>query len=247
MAGAQVGPKRRKNKKGAAGKKGAVWKFKKKKGRAKQPAAAAAATPADACEESDCGCEETAAGTGQAAISASAEKLLLVTHPPSSAAAGHQTTDLVFVKRPADLKKIESDEVQLAVWRRSSVPGFVTVLSDPTLAVEGLPAFAGTVTPDTVVQTISSRLRAQKNRALADGGVAELVDELDQLVRVFVAITGSNTVHVKLEVLDDNGCAFWHQDSVPYRVCATYRGPCTEWVRKTTPQNKRNPCALLGE
>ena len=37
-------------------------------------------------------------------------------------------------------------------------------------------------------------------------------------------------VHVRLERLDNNGCQFWHQDTVPLRLVATYRGPCTEYV-----------------
>ena len=35
---------------------------------------------------------------------------------------------------------------------------------------------------------------------------------------------------MRLEVLEDNGCQYWHQDSVPFRMVATYRGTCTQWV-----------------
>lgn len=35
---------------------------------------------------------------------------------------------------------------------------------------------------------------------------------------------------MKLEVTSDDGCKYWHQDSVPFRMVTTYRGPCTEWV-----------------
>ena len=54
--------------------------------------------------------------------------------------------------------------------------------------------------------------------------------DVAQLVRVFAKLTRSEQVYVKLECLDDNGCAFWHQDSVAFRLVTTYRGPCTEWV-----------------
>jgi len=37
-------------------------------------------------------------------------------------------------------------------------------------------------------------------------------------------------VHVKLECLTDNGCVFWHQDTVPLRMVTTYKGPCTEYI-----------------
>ncbi|KAL7449773.1 hypothetical protein ACHAWC_001798, partial [Mediolabrus comicus] len=37
-------------------------------------------------------------------------------------------------------------------------------------------------------------------------------------------------VHVKIQVMTNDGCRFWHQDSVPFRLVSTLRGPCTEWV-----------------
>ena len=70
----------------------------------------------------------------------------------------------------------------------------------------------------------------QEKLALTGEDVDELVRDVDQLVRVFAKLTKSKDVFVKLERLDDNGCAFWHQDSVSFRLIATYRGPCTEWV-----------------
>ena len=38
------------------------------------------------------------------------------------------------------------------------------------------------------------------------------------------------SAQVKLQVLTTDGCRFWHQDSVPFRLVSTLRGPCTEWV-----------------
>src|SRR6056300_1224138 len=35
---------------------------------------------------------------------------------------------------------------------------------------------------------------------------------------------------VKIQVMTNDGCRFWHQDSVPFRLVSTLRGPCTEWV-----------------
>ena len=58
----------------------------------------------------------------------------------------------------------------------------------------------------------------------------ELVDDIAALVKLFAKTVKTKDVFVKLEVLADNGCQFWHQDSVPFRLVTTYRGPCTEWV-----------------
>ena len=48
-------------------------------------------------------------------------------------------------------------------------------------------------------------------------------------------------VNIKLHAIKDNGCKFWHQDCVPFRLCTTFRGPCTEYV---TPKFSRSTLAL---
>jgi len=128
------------------------------------------------------------------------------------------------------LSKIKDDKVQLAVWRRASVPNFVVALSDPAIAPADLPHFEGLVASSGASQAVRKKLRSQKQLALTDADMDELVDDVDQLVRVFAKLTKSKEVFVKLERLDDNGCQFWHQDSVSFRLLTTYRGPCTEWV-----------------
>ena len=90
---------------------------------------------------------------------------------------------------------------------------------------------------------MKAQLRSQRRRALTDGGIDELVDDVDRLVRVFAKVAKTKTVFVKLEVLADDGCVFWHQDSVPFRLVATYRGPCTEWV---PPDCSKEPCAVAS-
>ena len=168
------------------------------------------------CEPS-CDCETVVVGRTE---------LLAVTRP---AAREEHSSAICFVKKPTDLKKkIKSQEVQLAVWRRPP-PAFVTALSDPTLEPEGLPEWIGMVTPGTV-KTMKKELMAQEKRALSDDDIDDLVNEVQLLVSTFSMVSGSKSVFVKLEVVDDDGCAFWHQDCVDFRLVATYRGPCTECV-----------------
>ena len=141
------------------------------------------------------------------------------------------TTDkIVVVSKPNGLSKIIDDTVQLAVWRRQSVPHFVAALSDPAIAPSGLPRFEGLVASAGASQALRETLASQTKLALAEDDVDELVSDIDRLVRVFAKLTKTSDVYVKLEVLNDNGCQFWHQDSVPFRLVTTYRGPCTEWV-----------------
>ena len=204
---------------------------KQRKQRTKQPPTKTSRpTQAERAEPSEPSCSCESAGCGSTDKSVNAE-LLAVTRPSLAECQQQSATDqIVFVKQPANLKRINRDTVQLAVWRRATVPEFVTALADPSIAAAGLPTFMGTMKPDAVAQKMKKRLLSQKQRALTDDGIDELVNDVDQLVRIFAKISNSKTVFVKLEVFDDDGCVFWHQDSVPFRLIATYRGPCTEWV-----------------
>jgi hypothetical protein len=158
-------------------------------------------------------------------------KLLAVTPPPSTWMQHAMATDTIaVVKQPAGLAKIRDANVQLAVWRRASVPQFVVALSDPAIAPSDLPRFEGIVPSTGASEAVREQLSLQKRLALTDGDVDELATDIDRLVRVFAKLTKSKEVFVKLEVLADNGCKFWHQDSVSFRLVTTYRGPCTEWV-----------------
>ena len=154
-------------------------------------------------------------------------KLLAVTPPPSTSMA---TDTIAVVKQPAGLAKIRDANVQLAVWRRASVPQFVVALSDPAIAPSDLPRFEGIVTSTGASKAVREQLSLQTRLALTDGDADELATDIGRLVRVFAKLTKSKDVFVKLEVLADNGCKFWHQDSVSFRLVTTYRGPCTEWV-----------------
>lgn len=144
--------------------------------------------------------------------------------------------EIVFYDDLDGLGKLEDDAIQLAVWRRGKLPRFIPKLADPSIDPASLPAFEGVVTPDICYQVLKTylscpyNLRSKKENALDDDSMEELITEIDKLVAVFSKASGSELVNVKLEVMGDDGCRFWHQDSVPMRLVATYRGPCTEWV-----------------
>jgi len=182
--------------------------------------------------------------------------LLKVTSPSPLATQEQSKTggdQVVFVNQIAHLKKIQDDKVQLAVWRQKSAPEFVTTLSDPSIAPEDLPTFEGVVLAEEGLVSqylkkrvwVPYRLRSHEGRkqALDEKGMDQMLDEIDRLVQVFAKISKDAGlfldedegelppfVYVKLKVFEDNGCAFWHQDCVPFRMVSTFRGPCTEWV-----------------
>ena len=122
----------------------------------------------------------------------------------------------------------------------AATPAAATVrVSVPSFSAAGLPSFKGVVTPSDAARILSQALRAQEGRrqdalgasgALDAGQLDALVEDVARLVGLFAKVSGEEHVFVRLEALEDNGCVFWHQDCVDFRLCATYRGPCTEFV-----------------
>ena len=190
------------------------------------------------CTEEGCiGCD----GESKSPVDpAAAARLLLVREPnPASAIPCADSESVLFVDRSTGLTRIKRDVVQLAVWRRPEIPPFVRALSDPSFSAADLPSFKGVVTPSDAARTLGQALRAQEGRrrdalgasgALDAGQLDALVEDVARLVGLFAKATGEEYVFVRLEALEDNGCVFWHQDCVDFRLCATYRGPCTEFV-----------------
>ena len=166
-----------------------------------------------------------------------AARLLAIREPnPASAIPCADSESVLFVDRSTGLTRIKRDVVQLAVWRRPEIPPFVRALSDPSFSAADLPSFKGVVTPSDAARTLSQALRAQEGRrrdalgasgALDAGQLDALVEDVVRLVGLFAKVSGEEYV---FEALEDNGCVFWHQDCVDFRLCATYRGPCTEFV-----------------
>ena len=169
-----------------------------------------------------------------------ATRLLALREPnPASAIPCADSDSVVFVARSTGLTQIKRDVVQLAVWRRPEIPPFVRALSDPSFSAADLPSFKGVVTPSDAARTLSHALRAQEGRrrdalgasgALDAGQLDALVEDVARLCQLFAKVSGEEYVFVRLEALEDNGCVFFHQDCVDFRLCATYRGPCTEFV-----------------
>jgi hypothetical protein len=158
-------------------------------------------------------------------------KLLEVTSPALGTPAPTGAIGPITLTADADdLDAILDEEVQLVMWRRPGVLGAVTALADPALTFKALPHFLGLVDPAKATATVRDALLAQPARALNDAQIGELAADIGDLTQRFAALATPGMIRVRLERLRDNGCAFWHADSVPFRLVTTYRGPCTEYV-----------------
>jgi len=100
--------------------------------------------------------------------------------------------------------------------------------------------------------TLSNTITAKR---IGRGEIDELVEYVDKIVQVFTDIAvesgyidGSKDtipyVHVKIAVMTTDGCRYWHQDCVPFRLLSTLNGPCTEYVlpqhSRVTLENRQN-------
>ena len=101
-------------------------------------------TEADETDCSDnCDCNEEAEATH-----VDKDKTHAVTRPSASSVDEKAEPSIVFVNWPSELEQIKNDAVQLAVWRQTNPPEFVTTLSsDSSIIEENLPSFKGVVTP----------------------------------------------------------------------------------------------------
>ena len=150
---------------------------------------------------------------------------------------------ILFVDQIDALKRISEDAVQLAVWRQKQVPKFCKKFAD--VSALDLPQFEGMMKPGDVKEVLKAHLwcrhnlRSRKNR-VCEEDIDKLVQHISDLAHAFAEIFKESDfldsqeyfgyVAVKLQVIESDGCSYWHKDSVPYRLVVTYRGACTEYV-----------------
>jgi hypothetical protein len=148
----------------------------------------------------------------------------------SVSANSHKASEKIVVTgKIQHFRKIQNSKVQLVVWRRSSIPSFMAALSDPQLPAYVLPKLKCVIEPNQLAQALK-RKTIKLAKSIGQSKTNELIQDICLLTKEFAAATKTHKVALKLEHFGDNGCQYWHQDSVPYRLVATYRGPCTEWV-----------------
>ena len=160
--------------------------------------------------------------------------LLTVTAGPSITGLKSETSGademIQFVQSRSELHFIKKETMQLSVWQRKSLPSFVTELADPGLNKSQLPNLIKTVRPTEAADKVRAKLLSQKNLSLSGEDIDKLAEDISNLVKTFAEVTETDKVQIRLECLGDDGCRYWHQDCVDYRLVTTYRGPCTEFV-----------------
>lgn len=140
------------------------------------------------------------------------------------------TSQIVFVDNIEALKQINEENVQLTVYRTTQSPSYAKTLSNQSCPASSLPTFKGLVTPFDAYDRLKSYQGSKQTKALNDSAMKDFIFEIQQYVSIFSQISQSEVIHVKLEVIEDSRCVFWHQDCVDFRLIKTFRGPCTQFV-----------------
>lgn len=125
------------------------------------------------------------------------------------------------------LREILRPGVLLCIWERAPVPGLHEVLRAVSRSRESLKivmrgSTASEVATELAAALPSSGLRAENFRLLAED-ILRLTDE-------FREISGALHPRVRLERVEDNGCALFHVDTLPLRMLCTYLGPGMQWL-----------------
>ena len=123
------------------------------------------------------------------------------------------------------LHTIGQHGTELALWQR---PGWAGTDWLNALPADALPTARLTLEPHQArdaVHAICDACNTPPHPARD-----EFVADVAAHVAVFAKLTGSNTVRLRLDLVNHNACSRWHRDCVPLRLICTYRGPATQWV-----------------
>ena len=148
--------------------------------------------------------------------------------PPMTATVTSITEKVLITREIEHLRKIKRKEAA-GPLASCSYSGVYDGAIRPCSAEGALPSFKGTFHPNELADVLKERT-AKLVQAIGKDMVKELIQDICLLAHAFAAAASTEQIRVRLERVGDDGCAYWHQGSVPYRLVATYRGPCTEFV-----------------
>ena len=127
------------------------------------------------------------------------------------------------------LRAIRSEGVNLAIWRRERVPlaesAVRALLAVPYAVAIDEKAPDGSRLFGCLHQIIGSRASTASIRSLAD--------DITRLSALFSELAKTIHPRVRLERVEDDGCAIFHADSLKIRLLCTYAGAGTEWLENS--------------
>lgn len=126
---------------------------------------------------------------------------------------------------PEVLREIAREDINLALWRREILPGWRDAFEAILRARD--PLALDLKTPGEAV------LFAELRRLLGPGAASSLqllADDMAELVRIFLDLSGKRHCRLRLTRIEDDGCALFHADTLALRLLCTYHGEGTQWL-----------------
>jgi hypothetical protein len=133
----------------------------------------------------------------------------------------YQTSD-----SPGVLFAIGTTGVNLCVWQCPARPTCLAAIDALLSAPDAVVLDLDPADNEKIKASIHSLVRGRCDPVSA-GAFAE---DIGSLVGQFCSIADTHHARVRLERVEDDGCALFHADTLRLRMLCTYAGPGTEWI-----------------
>lgn len=131
-----------------------------------------------------------------------------------------------MTRDPGILETIVHDDVHLALWDRERPADLGWLDGLDWDRIDDLDLIIDTADVD---RAISEEL---KGSGYPPGiGQRFLADEIGRLSSIFANLIGSDSLRIRLEVVETDACRKFHADMVDARLLTTLVGPGTQWIR----------------
>ena len=133
---------------------------------------------------------------------------------------------VVAADQSAVLRRIAEPVFNLCLWRRSLNPLATSALesilsADRPVALDWRSPSADQITAGIPITTASE---------IVSRSLRHFVADIVLLAKLFADIAGTRHPRVRLERVEDDGCALFHADTLRLRMLCTYAGPGTQWL-----------------
>lgn len=124
------------------------------------------------------------------------------------------------------LHRIRESAVNLCLWRRSLNPSATSAIDSILGAEQPLDLDLHAPSADQLTAGISIANPSE----ITSRSLRHLVADVVLLAKLFADIAGARHPRVRLERVEDDGCALFHADTLRLRMLCTYAGPGTQWL-----------------
>ena len=153
----------------------------------------------------------------------------VTTLAPGSTAKLSSISHVAWDDRSDVLRRIVEPHLNLCIWRRKADPFVVSALG--AILRAKIPFRLDLRAP--ARERIEQEIRDVFPALAAMRGCAHLVDDAHLLASLFAELAGTQHPRVRLERVEDDGCALFHSDTLRMRMLCTYAGPGTQWLENS--------------